>query len=349
MVVVDRFTKMAHFIGLHENATAKDVADTFLREVWKLPGLPSEIISDMDAKFSGEFWESLCKMLGVKRRMSTAYHPQTDGQTERTNQVLEGYLRTFVNYDQNDWYQLLPLAEHAYNNSATNAHKMTPFFANYGFHPQTEWMKEREAHNPGATLYAHWMQDINREAKQTLENTRESMRKYCDRKATAQPNIEVGDLVMLNAKNIHTKRPSKKLSPKLYGPFKVLEKKGSWAYKLEISPRWKFHPVFHVSLLEPYRASNRPTREQPPRDPEEIEGDLEWEVEKIVKSEIISYTGKVRGRNKTRKELRYFVKWKGCAEDENTWEPPKGMGNAQEEVERFHRENAEMPGPGEVE
>jgi len=111
----------------------------------------------MDAKFSGEFWESLCKMRGVKRRMSTVYPPQTDGQTERANQVLEGYLRTFVNYDQDDWYPLLPLAEHAYNNSATNAHKMTPFFNNYGFHPQTEWMKEREAHNPGAPMYAHWM------------------------------------------------------------------------------------------------------------------------------------------------------------------------------------------------
>ena len=83
MVVVDRFTKMAHFIGLEPNATAKDVANVFLREVWKLHGLPTEIISDMDAKFSGEFWESLCKSLNIKRRMSTAYHPQTDGQTER--------------------------------------------------------------------------------------------------------------------------------------------------------------------------------------------------------------------------------------------------------------------------
>jgi len=119
------------------------------------------------------------------------------------------------------------------------------------------------------------MQDIHQQAKQTLETTRESMKKYYDRRATAQPNIEVGDLVMLNAKNIRTKRPSKKLSPKLYGPFKVLEKKGSRVYKLEISPRWKIHPVFHVSLLEPYRTSNRPNREQPLRDPEEIEGDLE--------------------------------------------------------------------------
>ena len=127
MVVVDCFTNMAHFIGLEHNATAKDVANVFLQEVWKLHGLPTEIISDMDAKFSGEFWESLCKSLNIKRKMSTAYHAQTDGQTERTNQVLQGYLRHFVNYDQDDWYQLLPLAEHAYNNSVNNAHGRYPF------------------------------------------------------------------------------------------------------------------------------------------------------------------------------------------------------------------------------
>ena len=164
---------MAHFRGLHENATAKDVADTFLREVRKPHRLRTEITSDLEVKFSGEFWESLWKMLGAKRRMWTAYHPRTDRHTERTNQVLEGYLRTFVNYHQDHWYQLLPLAEHGYNNSATNAHKMTPVFANYGFHRQTEWIIEREAHNPGATMYAHWMQDIHQQAKRMLENKRQ--------------------------------------------------------------------------------------------------------------------------------------------------------------------------------
>jgi len=227
MVVVDRFTKKAHFIGLHQNATAKDVVDTFPREVRKLHGLPTVIISDMDVKFSGEFWQSLCKMLGLKRCMSTAYHPQTNRQAEITNQVREGYLPTFVNYDQNDWYQLLRLAEHAYNNSATNAHKMTPFFANYGFHPKTGWIKEREAHNPGATMSAHWMQDIHRQLKEPLQNTWKLMKKYYDRKARKQPSIDVGDWVMLNAKNRHTKRRKKKLSPKLYGPVKVVERKGS--------------------------------------------------------------------------------------------------------------------------
>ena len=96
MVVVDGFTKIAHFLVVETNATARDVADTFLKEEWKVDGLPSESISDMDAKFLGKFWESLCKSLGIKRKMSTAYHSQTDGQTERTNQVLEGYLDNFV-------------------------------------------------------------------------------------------------------------------------------------------------------------------------------------------------------------------------------------------------------------
>ena len=110
--------------------------------------------------------------------MSTAYHPQTDGQTERTNQVLEGYLPNFVNYEQNDWYQLLPLAEYAYNNSKAGAYKLTPFFANYVFHPQPEWMKERDVQNPGATMYTHWMQTVQDKARTTLEQTREAMKKY---------------------------------------------------------------------------------------------------------------------------------------------------------------------------
>jgi len=253
MVVVDRFTKMAHFIGLKENATANDVADTFLREVWKLDGLPTEIILDMDAKFSGEFWESLCKSLGIKGKVSTAYHLQTDGQTERTNQTREGYLRNFVNYDQNDWYQLLPLAEHAYNNSTTNAYGMSPFYANYRFHPQTEWMKEGEAQNPGAGRYTHWMKVIHQHARKALDQTREEMSKYYNQKTCQQPDIKVGDLVMLNAKSIRTKQPTKKLSPRMHGPFKVLEvKKGERAFKLAISPRWNIHPIFHVSLLEAY-------------------------------------------------------------------------------------------------
>ena len=142
-----------------------------------------------------------------------------------------------MNYDQDDWYHLLLLAEFAYNNSVTTAYHMTPFFTNYGYHPQTEWLKEREAQNPGANLYAHWMQTIHQQAKQSMEKTREAMRRYYDRKAKQQPDLKIGDLVMLNAKNICTKPPSKKLAPKLYSPFKILEQRGELTYKLQISYR----------------------------------------------------------------------------------------------------------------
>jgi len=149
-----------------------------------------------------------------------------------------------------------------------------------------------------------WMKTVQENARTTLEQTREAMKKYYDWKATPQPNIETGDLVMLNAKHIKSKRPTRKFTPLLYGPFKVLEKQGNQAFKLDIQAHWKIHPVFHVSLLELYKVSDRPNREQPPQEPEDVEGDLEWEVEKIVKSEIISYTRKVRRVNKEFKELR---------------------------------------------
>ena len=146
--------------------------------------------------------------------------------------------------------------------------------------------------------------DGSKQSKKNTGQTREAMKKYYDQRATPQPQIDIGDLVMLNAKTFRTKGPTKKLSPRLYGPFKVLEKQGNRAFKLDISPRWKIHSVFHVLLLEPYKVSDRPNGEQAPREPEDIEGDMEWEVEKIVKSEIITYTRKVRRLDKEFKELR---------------------------------------------
>src|ERR1700761_4895301 len=144
-------------------------------------------------------------------------------------------------------------------------------------------MKERETQNPGVTMYTHWMKTIQEKARATLEQTREAMKKYYNRRAIPQQDIDIGDLVMLNAKNIRTKRPTKKLTPRLYGPFKVLEKRGNRAYILNIPPRWKIHPVFHASLLESYKVSDRPNPEQPSREPEDVEDDMKWEVEKNVK------------------------------------------------------------------
>jgi len=171
------------------------------------------------------------------------------------------------------------------------------------------------------------------------------MKSYYDRRATTQPEIEIGDLVMSNAKKIQSKLATRKFTPRLYGPFKVLEKGGNRVFNLDIPACCQFHPVFDVFLLEPYKVSNRPNREQPLQEPEDVEGDLECEIERIVKSERIIYTRKVRRVNNEFEELQYFVKWAECSEDENRGEPPEGLANAREERKIFHREKPEMQGP----
>ena len=343
MVVVDRFTKMGHFIPLTGESTAKDCADAFLKNVWKLHGLPDEIISDRDTKWTSEFWKNLCEIMGIKRNLSTAFHPQSDGQTERLNQTLEQYLRNFINYDQDNWNQLLPLAEYAYNNSVTAPTKMSPFYANYGYHSRTNWSKEGEAKNPASELYAHWMESVHKKAKENLETARNLMGSYYNKKHLEAPTFEEGDLVMLDGRNIKTKRPSKKLAPKKYGPFKILKKIGTRAYRLELHSRWRIHNVFHVSLLEPYAQNEIEGRAQTRPEPEEINGDLEYEVEKIVRSEIRNSTKKVNGRNKRVKTQFYLVKWKGYPEDECTWEPGHHLTSAEEKVEEFHQSHPQAP------
>ena len=282
-------------------------------------------------------------MLRIKRKLSTAFHPQTDGQTERVNQTLETYLRMFINYDQDEWYQLLPLAEFAYNNSYRIATKMTPFYANYGFHPKTIWPNDQSTRNPASTVYGHWLKSIHQRAAETLEETKNRMGKYYDQGKLPTPQYNPGDWVMLNAKNIRTKRPTKKLAPKFYGPFKITKKIGSHAYELELESRWRIHNVFHVSLLEPHHQNKFSLREQVRPEPEEIEGEKEYEVEKIVQGEIRTTHRKIWGRNKVTKSLYFLVKWKGYPEDECTWEPGKHLSNAAEQVEEFYKENPEAP------
>jgi hypothetical protein len=162
------------------------------------------MVSNRDAKWTGEFWDGLCQQLGIKKKLSMAFHPQTDGQTERVNQTLEAYKQIFVNYDQNDWYQLLPLAEFAYNNSTTTATEITLFFANYGYHPRTIWPADKDIKNPASKIYSHWMKGIHNRAMKELENTRAVMSKYYDQHRLPHPEYKVGTQVMLNAKNIRT-------------------------------------------------------------------------------------------------------------------------------------------------
>jgi len=221
-VVIDRFTKMAHFLPLGKNRkTAKDLAIIFAREIWKHHGLPTDIVSDRDSRFTSETWKEFLQLSSIRPRMSTAFHPQTDGQRERLNQTNEAYLWAFVSHEQDNWAALLPMAEFAYNNSVTMGSGMSPFYANYGYHPIAFDPAASGPLNPASKLYAHWMQAIHEESTKRQEVAHERIRRYMDPKRTRPPKYQVGDLVMLNRCNIKTCRPSKKLDHKNHGPFQV--------------------------------------------------------------------------------------------------------------------------------
>jgi len=266
-VVIDRFTKMAHFLALRkEGKTAADLAVVFTREIWKFHGLPTDIMSDRDSRFTSEVWEGFLRLSGIRPRMSTAFHPQTDGQTERLNQMIKAYLRVFVSKKQDDWVRLLPMAEFVYNNSVTTGNGMLPFYANYGFHLVAMNPALTEPLNPASKVYAHWMNTVHDESRKGLEEAQERMRRYTDPTRKEPPAFQVGDLVMLSGRNIKTRRPSKKLDHKNHGPFQIEKVVSPLMVRLSLPRKWKIHNVFHVSLLEPYRTSEH----RAPPDPSKV-------------------------------------------------------------------------------
>jgi len=138
LVVIDRLTKMSHFISCSKDLDARQFANLFMKEIVRLHGLLHHIITDRGTLFTLDLWKKTAGKLEIERRLSTAFHPQTDGQSERTNDILEQYLRAYINYQQDDWSGYLPLAEFAYNNGYQETIKNTPFFANYGINPEYE-------------------------------------------------------------------------------------------------------------------------------------------------------------------------------------------------------------------
>jgi len=177
--IIDQFTKMAHFLPLRkEGKTAADLAIIFAPEVWKYHGLPTDIVSDHDSRFTSETWKEFLRLLGIWTRMSTAFHLQTDGQTERLNQTIEDYLPVFVSKEQDNWVYLLPMAEFAYNNLTTTGNGVSPFYTNYGFHQAAMDPVSTEPINLASQVYAHWMHTVHNESRKGLEDAQKRMCRY---------------------------------------------------------------------------------------------------------------------------------------------------------------------------
>jgi len=182
LVICDRFSKMAHFIATTEKTSAEGLARLFRDHVWKLHGLPESIISDQGAQFVAGMMKKLNNLLGIQTRLSTAYHPQTDGQTERINQELEQYLRVFIDHRQEQWPDWLGTAEFAYNNKIHTATKTSPFKANYGQNPRMGFEGRRKGKYKAAEKFVEKMKKIQEEAKAALGKAQEEMKRFGDRK-----------------------------------------------------------------------------------------------------------------------------------------------------------------------
>jgi len=251
MVIVDRLTKMAHFIPLRCLPTASIAADAFITNIFRLHGFPDSIISDRGSQFTSEFWNRMCQLLGITHSLSTANHPQTDGQTERVNGILEQYLRCFINERQNNWVDILPFAEFSYNNTLHQSTKQSPFYSNYGFNPKFN-PEIPSSDNPNGAEQR--ILDINNNIKLLKENlnkAKKTYKKYADKRRLNAPSFEVGQKVWLY-KGLNEKNKKKKLSDQMMGPFTIIKKVSSLAFELDLPKNMRCHPVFHVSLLEPY-------------------------------------------------------------------------------------------------
>jgi len=182
LVVCDRFSKMVHFIATTEKTSAEGLAKLFRDHVWKLHGLPESIILDRGVQFAVGIMKELNNLLGIQTKLSTAYHPQTDGQTERVNQELEQYLRVFIDHRQEQWPDWLGTAEFAYNNKIHAATKTSPFKINYDQDPRMGFERRRKGKYEVAGKFVEKMKKIQEEAKAALGKAQEEMKKFADKK-----------------------------------------------------------------------------------------------------------------------------------------------------------------------
>uniref|UniRef100_A0A670J1E6 Integrase catalytic domain-containing protein n=1 Tax=Podarcis muralis TaxID=64176 RepID=A0A670J1E6_PODMU len=307
MVVVDIRTKMCHFVACSHAVTAEETAKLFVEHVFRLHGVHSRVISDRGTQFTSRFWRKLMSLLQVEVSFTTARHPETNGQAERANAVLQQYLRCYVSQRQNDWVDKLPLVEFAYNNAENVSTGMTPFFANHGCHPRAFPGRGEESWSvPAAEQFAEEMEAIHQQLQLNLGRAKEVYKREADKHWRPGETIRVGDKVWLSTQGLPWK-----LKPRRVGPFEVIQQVNPVAFKLRLPESMKIHPIFHRSLLSPYRGGGirqgRGEGEVPL--PETEEREQGHEVTEILDSR---WNGE---------QLEYLVAWEGAPSLENTWVP----------------------------
>ncbi|CAJ0967858.1 unnamed protein product [Ranitomeya imitator] len=243
------------------------------QNVVRLHGIPENIVSDRGSQFVSRFWRTFCAKMGIDLSFSSAFHPQTNGQTERTNQTLETYLRCFVSADQDDWVTFLPLAEFALNNRASSATLVSPFFCNSGFHPRFSSGQVEPSDCPGVDMVVDRLHQIWSHVVDNLKLSQERAQQFANRRRRVGPRLLVGDLVWLSSRFVPMKVSSPKFKPRFIGPYRILEILNPVSFRLDLPASFAIHNVFHRSLLRKYEVPVVPSLEPPA--PVLVEGELD--------------------------------------------------------------------------
>ncbi|KAL1220367.1 hypothetical protein V5N11_005992 [Cardamine amara subsp. amara] len=314
LVVVDQLSKSAHFVSLSHPYIAIDVAQAYMDNIFKLYGLPKEIISDRDPTFLSEVWKELFRVQGVDLKHSTTYHPQTDGQTEVTNRTLETYLRCMTADTPHTWPHWLPLAEGWYNTTYHLAIHTTPFEVLFGQPPPTH-LPYLPGESSSAVIDRSMQQreNIINMLKFHLTRAQNRMKQISDAKRSFR-EFSIGNYVYLELQpyrqhSLKNRKLPHKLSPRFYGPFRVIDKIGQVAYKLELPPGAAIHNVFHVSQMK--LCPNPPT----------VQSTLPqylMDLGTAKEPEAILDKKVVKRRNTA--ATKVLVQWKGYPPDQATWE-----------------------------
>ena len=328
LVIVDRFSKMCHLIPCNETIDAKETAILFLKNVVKHHGLPMDIVSDRGPQFVSKFWSEMCRRMNIERKLSTSAHPQTDGQTERTNQTLEQFLRAYVNHKQDDWSELLHFAEMAMNNAVNKSSKRSPFEINCGFAPNFDFLANNSSNSvPNVDVFMEKLRAIWIETIKNLKNASTKMKNDTDH-LRRKAEFKIGDFVYLDTQHLKRTRPSKKLDFKRIGPFKIIEKINDNAFRLKFPSGSRLHDVINVSKLTPFKNSSLNEIEP---DPDQVDGFEEFEVDEILDQRIING------------ETRFLIRWKGYSELHNSWEPEENLSHCKDLLNTFKSKRLDVP------
>ena len=327
-VVVDRFSKMVILSTCNMNITAEGTARLFVEKVFARGFMPTEIVSDRDTRFTSKFMVEFTRLLGIKQRLSTAFHPQTDGQTERTNRVVQEMLRHYIGFTLSDWEEKVPLAEYAINNSYQESIGMSPFQAIYGYNPRPPFaLPYQQAKERSTKELMQKLEQHHARARRCLEAAQQRQKAYADTKRLDVKH-EVGDKVWLSSKDIPLVVEPGKLKPPWLGPFSITAKYGDWAYKLDLPEEYlkaRFHTTFPISKLKAHKdpADGREAIYRPPPVTKDKEGRPMYLVD-YVKRHQTKVELKVNGEPRAKPTTKYLVKWVGYdtdSEDEQNWLP----------------------------